>query len=78
MQYYIVYFCNTNYKREFFSESDKRRFKKCCNYCSCRSWKTTLVDGLLKQSGIFRDNEHVNDRIMDSVTLKEKGHYNPF
>ena len=36
--------------------------------------KTTLVDGLLKQSGIFRDNEHVNDRIMDSSDLeRERG-----
>ncbi|HHX17265.1 MAG TPA: translational GTPase TypA [Clostridium sp.] len=36
--------------------------------------KTTLVDGLLKQSGIFRDNEHVNDRVMDSSDLeRERG-----
>src|SRR5699024_5736963 len=28
--------------------------------------KTTLVDQLLKQSGIFRENEHVEDRAMDS------------
>ena len=33
-----------------------------------------MVDGLLKQSGIFRDNEHVNDRIMDSSDLeRERG-----
>ncbi|HAA43503.1 MAG TPA: translational GTPase TypA [Ruminiclostridium sp.] len=36
--------------------------------------KTTLVDGLLKQSGIFRDNQHVNDRVMDSGDLeRERG-----
>lgn len=36
--------------------------------------KTTLVDGLLKQSGIFRVNEHVNDRVMDSGDLeRERG-----
>lgn len=36
--------------------------------------KTTLVDGLLKQSGIFRYNEHINDRIMDSGDLeRERG-----
>ncbi len=27
--------------------------------------KTTLVDHLLKQSGTFRDNQNVDDRIMD-------------
>ena len=28
--------------------------------------KTTLVDSLLKQSGTFRDNEQVEERVMDS------------
>ena len=31
--------------------------------------KTTLVDQLLKQSGTFRANENVNDRVMDSNDL---------
>jgi GTP-binding protein len=36
--------------------------------------KTTLVDHLLKQAGTFRDNEHVDDRLMDSMDLeKERG-----
>lgn len=36
--------------------------------------KTTLVDQLLKQSGIFRENEHVEDRAMDSNDIeKERG-----
>lgn len=36
--------------------------------------KTTLVDALLKQSHIFRANEHVDDRVMDSNDLeKERG-----
>ena len=36
--------------------------------------KTTLVDELLKQSGIFRTNEVVQDRVMDSNDLeKERG-----
>jgi len=36
--------------------------------------KTTLVDALLKQSHIFRENEQVNERIMDSNDLeKERG-----
>jgi len=36
--------------------------------------KTTLVDGLLRQSGTFRDNEAVDERVMDSNDLeKERG-----
>ncbi len=36
--------------------------------------KTTLVDQLLKQSGTFRDNEAVNERVMDSNDLeRERG-----
>ena len=36
--------------------------------------KTTLVDALLKQSKVFRDNESVGELIMDSNTLeREKG-----
>ena len=36
--------------------------------------KTTLVDAMLWQSGIFRDNEQVAERVMDSLDLeREKG-----
>ncbi|MFB9861469.1 translational GTPase TypA [Salinicoccus siamensis] len=36
--------------------------------------KTTLVDELLKQSGIFRENEHVAERAMDSNDIeRERG-----
>src|SRR5207342_2525205 len=36
--------------------------------------KTTLVDAMLKQSGIFRANEAVADRVMDSNDLeRERG-----
>jgi GTP-binding protein len=36
--------------------------------------KTTLVDALLWQSGAFRANQDVNDRVMDSMDLeREKG-----
>lgn len=36
--------------------------------------KTTLVDELLKQSGLFADHETVNERVMDSGELeKERG-----
>lgn len=36
--------------------------------------KTTLVDAMLRQSGIFRSNEHIIERVMDSNPLeKERG-----
>ena len=36
--------------------------------------KTTLVDAMLWQSGAFRSNQDVNDRVMDSMDLeREKG-----
>lgn len=36
--------------------------------------KTTLVDALLRQSGIFRENQEVQERVMDSNDLeKERG-----
>jgi len=36
--------------------------------------KTTLVDAMLKQTGIFRENQEVADRVMDSMDLeRERG-----
>jgi GTP-binding protein len=36
--------------------------------------KTTLVDGLLRQSGAFRANQQVADRVMDNIDLeRERG-----
>jgi len=36
--------------------------------------KTTLVDGMLRQSGIFRENQQVDERVMDNNELeKERG-----
>ncbi len=36
--------------------------------------KTTLVDMLLRQSGTFRDNERVQERVMDNIDLeRERG-----
>jgi len=36
--------------------------------------KTTLVDAMLRQSGIFRENEQVDERVMDSNDLeRERG-----
>ena len=36
--------------------------------------KTTMIDNLMKQSGYFRDNEVVDERLMDTGELeKERG-----
>jgi len=36
--------------------------------------KTTLVDGMLRQSGIFREHQEVKERVMDSMDLeRERG-----
>lgn len=36
--------------------------------------KTTLVDALFRQSGVFRSDQHVDDRIMDNMDLeRERG-----
>src|SRR4029079_11015116 len=36
--------------------------------------KTTMLDSLLKQSKVFRDNQHIPDRVMDSYDQeKERG-----
>ena len=36
--------------------------------------KTTLVDGLLKQARVFRDNQQIQERVMDSNALeRERG-----
>ena len=36
--------------------------------------KTTLIDSIMKQSGMFRENQNVDERIMDSGDLeKERG-----
>ena len=36
--------------------------------------KTTLIDSMMKQSGLFRDNQQIDERLMDSGDLeKERG-----
>ena len=36
--------------------------------------KTTLIDTMMKQSGVFRDNQSVEERLMDTGDLeKERG-----
>ena len=33
--------------------------------------KTTLIDSIMKQSGLWRENQKIEERVMDSVTLKK-------
>ena len=36
--------------------------------------KTTLVDAMFRQSGLFRDNQDIDERVMDSMDLeRERG-----
>lgn len=36
--------------------------------------KTTLVDGIIRQSHVFRDNQVIQERVMDSFDLeRERG-----
>ena len=36
--------------------------------------KTTLIDSIMKQSGLWRENEKIEERVMDSGDLeKERG-----
>ena len=34
--------------------------------------KTTLVDGLLRQSGVFRENQEIQERVMDSNDIERE------
>ena len=34
--------------------------------------KTTLIDSLMKQSGSFRENEKIEERILDSGVREER------
>ncbi|MCF7804694.1 MAG: translational GTPase TypA [Candidatus Marinimicrobia bacterium] len=52
----------------------KQNFRNIAIIAHVDHGKTTLVDGMLKQSGIFRENQEVEDRIMDNMDLeRERG-----
>ncbi|MDR2405820.1 MAG: translational GTPase TypA, partial [Deltaproteobacteria bacterium] len=53
---------------------DKKNIRNAAIIAHVDHGKTTLVDAMLWQSGLFRDNQVVQDRFMDSMDLeREKG-----
>jgi GTP-binding protein len=63
------------YKTYYLMESMKKKnIRNIAIIAHVDHGKTTLVDGILKQSGIFRENQIVAERVMDSMDLeKERG-----
>ena len=52
----------------------KNKFRNIAIIAHVDHGKTTLVDGMLKQSGTFKEHQSVEDRVMDSMDLeKERG-----
>ena len=52
----------------------KNNFRNIAIIANVDPGKTTLVDGMLKQSGTFKEHQSVEDRVMDSMDLeKERG-----
>jgi GTP-binding protein len=52
----------------------KEKFRNIAIIAHVDHGKTTLVDAMLRQSGIFRENQEMQDRVMDSMDLeKERG-----
>jgi len=52
----------------------KNKFRNIAIIAHVDHGKTTLVDGMLKQSGIFRENQFVETRVMDNMDLeRERG-----
>ena len=52
----------------------KQKYTKHCIIAHVDHGKTTLVDQIFKQSGLFRDNQDMAERMMDSMDLeRERG-----
>ena len=52
----------------------KEKFRNIAIIAHVDHGKTTLVDGMLQQSGTFKAHQEVEDRVMDSMDIeKERG-----
>ncbi|MCX7923927.1 MAG: translational GTPase TypA [Clostridia bacterium] len=61
-------------RRRIFVEQIRENIRNIAIIAHVDHGKTTLVDGMLRQSGIFRENEQVQERVMDSNDLeRERG-----
>ena len=67
--------CNFNYGKEDFSAmASQEKIRNIAIIAHVDHGKTTLVDELLKQGGIYRENQATQDRVMDSGDLeRERG-----
>lgn len=64
----------TDYLRPNFNESDIMDLRNIAIIAHVDHGKTSLIDVLLRQSGLFRDNQKVAERAMDSNDLeRERG-----
>ena len=52
----------------------KEKFRNIAIIAHVDHGKTTLVDGMLQQSGTFKAHQEIEDRVMDSMDIeKERG-----
>jgi GTP-binding protein len=61
-------------RKEFIVEYTRENIRNIAIIAHVDHGKTTLVDVMLRQSGIFRENEQIQERVMDSNDLeRERG-----
>jgi len=89
-QHYLAYFYDFNYFTPFLptlnvlprrftnplrqKKMDQNKIRNVAIIAHVDHGKTTLVDQLFKQSGMYRENETVSERLMDSMDLeRERG-----